>query len=424
VRPAARLEVINLPELSTEKAYPKAVRKSSHNVPTEKASRESPWFAILPLSLAKDRRLGKESLWVYAVLYRLTRHKPEASVSIRRLAALTGLSPRATHRGLTKLIAAGWVERIQGDHGRNAYRVKREKPYIHVPFEILTDFPRSALVVYGLLRLLRDRNDTAYPSTAYLVAITGYRKSQVMEALRKLREAGWIEVRHLHPRRFAVLDEYKVALKRARAAFTAPTPNAKPANESALAHGGVLTRSGPRCGHGADLGVDTERTLDAGKMPMDSSKTDPLSSRYTSTLTSMEDEVFRLGAKALDHNPDYGMGRKPSVSPHPTKDKVFPPKCGDDPTSYPGTTTLGVKVDELSLLAAVIADLDAQIEALSAALSSAESEEERRGLEAEKLALVVEKKGYEERLARLLGQAPRGLLISEESLARYAPLEV
>ena len=409
-----------MPELSTEKAYPKEVRASSHNVPTEKASRESPWFAILPLSLAKDRGLGKESLWVYAVLYRLTRHKTEARVSIRRLAALTGLSPRATHRGLTKLIAAGWVERIQGDRGRNAYRVRREKPYFHVPFEILTNFPRSALVVYGVLRLLRDRNDTAYPSTAYLVAITGYRKSQVMKAMRLLREAGWIEIRQRRPRRFGVLDEYERALRRARAAFTAPTPKAEPANESALAHGGVLTRSGPRCGHGADLGVDTERTLDAGKMPMDSSKTDPLSSSYTSTLTSMEDEVFRLRGKASDHNPDYGMGRKPSVSPHPTKDKV-PPECGDDPTPYPGTTTLGAKIDEISLLAAVIANLDAQIAALSAALLAAESEEERRRIEAEKLALVVEKRGYEERLARLRGERSTGLLITEEALARYSP---
>jgi len=134
----------------------------------------------------------------------------------------------------------------------------------------------------------------------------------------------------------------------------------------------------------------------------------------------MEDEVFRLRGKASDHNPDYGMGRKPSVSPHPTKDKV-PPECGDDPTPYPGTTTLGAKIDEISLLAAVIANLDAQIAALSAALLAAESEEERRRIEAEKLALVVEKRGYEERLARLRGERSTGLLITQEALARYSP---
>ena len=385
-----------------------------------------PWFFVIPLCLASDRGLGPADLRVYGTLYRMAaRRKKPLRITLGKLAELTGLHVRSLRRSLAKLEKTGWIRvHVEGKKHVIAVRRKGMRPYIHVPAELLNG-PKSEAVVYGILRLQQGGKKTFRPNLSKISELSGYSRRQVHTAIDKLVENVWIE-RHGNRSNLTitVLDEFARVMKLVQRR-SSPTPKAEESEATTPMPESTPDKDFTYLGPKLHINLRQNFTSHVAEDQFPSAKSDGLSSILsTSPSKHLCATSFRLGDKANDQPQSFGMERTPSVPFHPKSEKDFPPKCGDDPTPCPGTTTLGAKIDEISLLAAVIADLDAQIEALSAALSSAESEEERRGLEAEKLALVVEKKGYEERLARLLGQAPRGLLISEESLARYAPLEV
>jgi len=353
------------------------------------------------------------------------RRKKPLRITLGKLAELTGLHVRSLRRSLAKLEKTGWIRvHVEGRKHVIAVRRKGMRPYIHVPAELLRG-PKSEAIVYGILRLQQRGKKTFRPNLSKVSELSGYSRRQVHTAIDKLVENVWIE-RHGNRSNLTitVLDEFARVMKLVQRR-SSPTPKAEESKATTPMPESTPDKDFTYLGPKLHTNLRQNFTSHVAEDQFSSAKSDGLSSILsTSPSKNLCATSFRLGDKANDQPQRLGMERRPSVPFHPKSEKDFPRKGGEDPTPCPGTTILDAEVDELGLLAAAIADLDAQIASLSAALSSATDEGERRRLMAEKMALELERRGYEERRARLLGQAPVGLLISEAALARYAPLEV
>ncbi len=91
------------------------------NSVSTKMKRSPRWFGKLPAAVVLDKRLSSDAVRVYAVLTLKTMKGTVATLGMRHLGSLIGLSPATVMRRLKELVAAGHLTHLpvgKGKRGR------------------------------------------------------------------------------------------------------------------------------------------------------------------------------------------------------------------------------------------------------------------------------------------------------------------
>jgi len=407
---------------TTVKVYAEPSKASNASVPKESNPREVPWFHIVPLAIATDRRYTSTDFKVFGTLYRLAkRRRKEVVISLAKLAELAGVSRSALWESLNKLKRARWI-RVTVKGSRYAFRVRQPRGgYLHVPIELL-EASRSLGIVYGFLRLGQGKKKSMRPNIAKLALLTGYSRRQIHTAIDKLAENVWIEKRGNRSNlSITVLDEISHVLKLAHKREKATTEIAEsktttPPTETAVSP----DFTPPVAGLHTDLPPDFTSPTEGDQFPSAKSDTPNsfLNTFFNKEISNRQAENLQLGGKGELPSQRLRDGPKASATPLGPEPKF--PRARDSREILArfeafARERVGETIDEITLRTRLIGELVAEAERLKEALAQAPSAEERAKIESELRAVQVEIEAHRRTLRLLRGEESNGLLIDENS---------